>query len=103
MPLAQRSPYLKFNGNRIFTRFPNIPMSKVKGIKDQQGCSVNDVLMAALTGALRRYGAEKRHDPLLADDYNGKVEFKCLAMIALPRPVDANDLSTALVNKMLFA
>lgn len=101
-PLAQRTPYLRFNGHRVYTRFPPADMSVVKKIKDIHRCSVNDVLMAALTGALRRYGAEVRKDPKLMDG-GPKLEFKSMIMMALPRPLDSNDLPGSLANKMLFA
>jgi len=100
-PVAQRSPFLPFNGRRAFTRFPRVKMDTVKSIKDQHSCSVNDVLMAALTGALRRYGAEVCGDPLLKSK-SARIDFKSMVMLALPRPVDMGDLAGSLTNKMLF-
>jgi len=100
-PIAQRSPFVHFNGRRTFTRFAPVKMDVIKSIKDQNECSVNDVLMAALTGALRRYGSEVCGDPLLKST-SARIDFKSMVMLALPRPVDMNNLAGCLTNKMLF-
>merc|ERR1719440_1577080 len=57
-PLEERDPILPYNGSRVYARFPRVPMSAIKAIKSKYSCSVNDVLMAALTGAMRRYAIE---------------------------------------------
>lgn len=100
-PLAQRSPFLIFNRRRVYTRFPDVLMTMVSDARKRFECSVNDVLMAALTGALRRYGAEVKGDEKLKRD-NEKLECKSLVMLALPRKVDENDMCSALCNKILF-
>ncbi|CAE8649656.1 unnamed protein product [Polarella glacialis] len=101
-PLEERTPFIRFNGQRVHSRFPPVPMSSVKAVCKKHGCTVNDVLMAAMTGALRRYGAEVRGDPnLLSDDT--ELEFKSMVMIGLPRPIDENDMMSALANNILFA
>lgn len=102
-PLADRMPFLKYNGNRVYTRFPKVSMSKAKLIKERHQCSVNDVLITALTGALRRYSADVRQDPLLLGDESRNIEFKAMFMIALPRPFDPNDVLSTLTNKALYA
>lgn len=94
-PLEQRKPIPRFSGRRVFTRFPQVPMSKIKRIKSQHQCSVNDVLMAALTGALRRYGVDELKDPMLVDGQ--KAEFKAIVMMALPRPMDTSDLANRIL------
>lgn len=101
-PLAERTPFLPFNGRRTFTRFPSVPMDSVKAVTVRYGCSVNDALMAALTGALRRYGAEVHKDKRLQAGA-GPLEFKSMLMIGLPRPVDESSPMVSLVNNMLFA
>lgn len=63
---------------------------------------MNDIFLAALTGALRRYGAEVRGDDRLRGA-GGNLEFKTMLMIGLPRKVDENNHMGALVNNMLFA
>jgi len=101
-PLSKRKPYLPFNGNRAFTRFPPVPMAAVKAVREKYGCSMNDAVMGAIAGALRRYAIEVKDDQVL--EANGKsVECKSMVMLALPRPVDEDNLTSALCNKMLFA
>jgi len=101
-PLKDRTPHMKFNGNRIYTRFPTVPLSDLKDIRKKHGVSVNDIIMAALAGALRRYGADVLGDAKLKDEAPGGFRSSCVMMMALPRPVDDDDRTTALVNKMLF-
>lgn len=102
-PLADRKPFVKFNRNRVYSRFPPVPMSKIHDIKVAAECSVNDVIMAALSGALRRYGAEVRQDPKLVSEAPEAIEFKSIVMIALPRKVNEKHPEESLANKMLFA
>lgn len=58
-------PHTPFNAsitaNRLFT-WRSIPLHEVKAVKAALGCTVNDVVMAMCTGALRRYLLE--HDAL---------------------------------------
>lgn len=102
MPLAKRDPLLPFSGSRTYARFPAVSMDAVKAVRAKYDCSVNDALMAALAGALRRYAIEIAGDKRLKEG-GPAVECKSLAMIALPREVDESDLTTALCNKILFA
>jgi len=101
-PLAERTPFQPFNGRRVMTRFPPVPMASVKAVTARYGCSVNDAVMAALTGALRRYGLEVRGDARLQAGA-GALEFKTMLMIGLPRPINEQDLASSLCNNMLFA
>lgn len=100
--LEDRTPNLPYNGNRVYARFPRVPMSAVKAVRSKHDCSVNDVLMAALTGAMRRYAIEIHGNELLQSGEE-KVECKSQVMIALPRDIDESDLTSALCNKILFA
>lgn len=102
-PLSERTPFLKFNARRVYTRFPPVPMEAIKAVRQKVQCTVNDVVMAALTGALRRYGAEVGDDPSLKDDGPEEIEFKSMFMMALPRPLDENNLADSLANNILFA
>lgn len=102
-PLADRTPFLKFNGNRVYTRFPAVPLSAVKAVKEKHACTVNEVLLAALAGALRRYGAAVHNDERLDDHTPCRLEFKCMMMMGLPRKIDDDDLTSALVNNILFS
>jgi len=102
-PLGERTPFLRFNARRVYTRFPPVPMETVRAVRNKVTCTVNDVVMAALTGALRRYGAEVGNDPSLRDDGPEDIEFKSLFMIGLPRPLNEDNLADSLANNILFA
>lgn len=102
-PLSERTPYIKFNGNRALARFPPVEMSLVHQARKKHGCSVNDVLMAALTGALRRFGAEVNGDERLKGDAGETLECKALMLIGLPRPIDPSDMAGSISNRHLYA
>mmetsp|Transcript_65607 Transcript_65607/g.203263 ORF Transcript_65607/g.203263 Transcript_65607/m.203263 type:complete len:436 (+) Transcript_65607:3-1310(+) len=101
-PLAERTPFLPFNGRRAYTRFPPVSMAGVKAVSQRHGCSVNDAMLAALTGALRRYGLEVHKDGRL-EAGAGSLEFKTMLMMGLPRPLDESNLAASLCNNILFA
>jgi len=98
-PVKQRSPFLPFSGRHVFTRMPPVPLSALQAVGKQHGCSVNDAIMAALCGAFRRYGIEQLQDPLLKR--GEPVECKTFMLLALPRPVDLENPSASLVNRIL--
>eukprot|EP00928_Gymnodinium_smaydae_P038211 TRINITY_DN26399_c0_g1_i1.p1 TRINITY_DN26399_c0_g1~~TRINITY_DN26399_c0_g1_i1.p1 ORF type:complete len:493 (-),score=41.99 TRINITY_DN26399_c0_g1_i1:93-1397(-) len=100
-PLEDRTPHLPFNGKRHYYRLPPVPLATVKKVRERYGCSVNDVIMAALAGALRRYGAENLGDEKLRG--SDRINFKSMFMMGLPRPIDDNDIVGSLANKILFA
>lgn len=52
-PLSIRRPRLKFSGKRQLTRLPRVPLSTVKLARQHHGVTLNDVVMAASTGAIR--------------------------------------------------
>merc|ERR1712050_795757 len=58
-------------------------------------------MMAALVGALRRYGAEEKNDPKLKPG-GDKVDFKVMMMVGLPRDLNDKDYPGSLCNNMLF-
>jgi hypothetical protein len=101
-PWSKRKPNLPYNGQRKFTRFPPVPMTAVKAVQTRHGCTLNDAVMAALTGALRKYAIEIKDDQVLKAGTK-QVDCKSMVMIALPRPVDEANLSSALVNRILFS
>jgi len=100
-PLAQRTPYLPFTGRQYYTRMPSVPMSAVGAVRKKHGCTVNEAIVAALTGALRRYGADDLKDPFLKVGATKALEFKSIVMLGLPRPIDANDPSISLANNIV--
>lgn len=96
---GQRPKYLPYGGSHVYTRMPSVSMDAVRRVRAKHSCTVNDAIMAALAGALRRYGADDLKDPLLTG--TGKVECKSFMLVALPRPIDAKDASPSLVNNIL--
>lgn len=100
-PLAERTPFLPFNGSRVLTRFPPISMDKVSTVRKKYKCTVTEALMAILAGAVRRYDLEVLGDEKLGEGI--VVESKSMFMMALPRKIDEVDMTSALVNKVLFA
>merc|ERR1712178_613742 len=84
--IAQRTPYLAYGGQHRYTRMPAVPMTAVKAVREKHGCTVNDAIMAALAGALRKYGSEELKDPLLLPGASGRVECKSFMLLGLPRP-----------------
>merc|ERR1740123_513179 len=100
-PLSARKPFLPFSGRHRMTRFPPLPMALVKAVREQHGCTVNDVIMTAVTGAIRRYCAEDLKDPLLQDGAASDVECKCTMLLALPRPIDRANPAVSLHNNIL--
>lgn len=99
-PLQKRSPFLPFSGKRQLTRFPIVPLSLIKKARENHGCTLNDIVMAAITGALRKYCLEVQKDEKLQS--GEQVQFKSMVMLAMPRECSASDPSIALRNKMLF-
>lgn len=62
-----------------------LPLPEIKAIGNGLGCTVNDVLLAAVSGALRRYLAV-RGEPTEG------VEIRAMVPVSLRRPEEANEL-----------
>lgn len=99
-PLTQRRPRLKFSGKRRLTRLPTVPLSTVKRARENHDVTLNDIVMAAVTGAIRRYCVHKGDTQLTE---GRPVECKSMLMLALPRECDISNPTIALQNKMLFS
>eukprot|EP00746_Dinoflagellata_sp_MGD_P072867 gnl/MRDRNA2_/MRDRNA2_29562_c0_seq1.p1 gnl/MRDRNA2_/MRDRNA2_29562_c0~~gnl/MRDRNA2_/MRDRNA2_29562_c0_seq1.p1 ORF type:complete len:455 (+),score=88.32 gnl/MRDRNA2_/MRDRNA2_29562_c0_seq1:110-1474(+) len=99
-PLKKRQPNLQFSGDRAWHRLPPIPLSLVKTIAKKHGGSVNDVMMAALAGAFRKYGAVTLGDAKLQKCAN----YTCTALMlmALPRPIDEATPANSMCNNIIF-
>mmetsp|Transcript_66617 Transcript_66617/g.104092 ORF Transcript_66617/g.104092 Transcript_66617/m.104092 type:complete len:458 (+) Transcript_66617:40-1413(+) len=98
-PNKDRLPVLPFSGRHTFTRMPSVPMDSIKAVREKHKCTVNDVIMAGLAGAIRRYCAEDLKDPLFKSGQS--LECKCTMLLALPRPVSAEDPGVSLCNNIV--
>jgi hypothetical protein len=65
--------------------FPTVKLEFIKQLKSKAVVTVNDVLLTAVTGAIKRY-CEGRKDPLvLAGDADLKLRNRCLMPMGFPR------------------
>jgi len=89
-------------GKRDFLIFPEIPLSFIKAIKSAANCTVNDVLMTAVSQAIYEY-CQLQNDPVLAEK---GVKIQCRALLPVGFPRSAEELAdptTALKNKWCMA
>lgn len=78
--------------------FPTLQLDFVKELKNKANVTVNDLYMAALTGAIRKYCAH-RGDPL-ASTQRAPLRCRALLPVAFPRtPAELADKSRCLRNK----
>ena len=72
-----------------------MPLGDVQELRSVLGCSLNDVVLATVTGALRRYLFRRRVDP-------AKLDFRVAAPVSVRKPGDAsaqgNHVSTWIVG-----
>jgi diacylglycerol O-acyltransferase / wax synthase len=95
---SQNKPALKMTGTKrkaIF--FPTTKLDFLKRVKNKANVTINDVLLAATSGAIRRY-CEKRGDPLIGP---GKTSVnRALLPVAFPRSdKELQNPSIAMRNK----
>ena len=79
--------------------FPTLNLEFVKEIKNKADVSLNDVLLSATTGALRKF-SEKLNDPAISKSNKNTVQLRALLPVAFPRTME--DFSKALRNKWAF-
>mmetsp|Transcript_10711 Transcript_10711/g.40248 ORF Transcript_10711/g.40248 Transcript_10711/m.40248 type:complete len:503 (-) Transcript_10711:1612-3120(-) len=90
--------FVHYNGQRRIVYFPEMELSFLKSLKESAGVTLNDVLMAAFSGALRRY-SEKTG----VEFSTGREQARALLPVAFPRRADVvNDYSRCLRNKWAF-
>jgi len=91
---------LKMTGARKTLFFPTAKLDFLKALKNKANVTINDVLLAATTGAFRRY-CEYRKDPLVGK--GEKTVNRALIPVAFPRSEKmlANP-AAALQNKWAF-
>ncbi|KNC96778.1 acyltransferase, WS/DGAT/MGAT [Spizellomyces punctatus DAOM BR117] len=76
------------SSNRILITVPPISLQSIKLIKDKLHVTVNDVLLAALGGAMRMY-LQYRSDPNITDpSLRSRVRLRALMPYSFPRPLD---------------
>ena len=89
---------LRMTESRTTVLFPSLRLEFIKQIKAKAGVTVNDVMMAIASGAIRRY-CEELGDPAL----NRTVQSRALVPVAFPRPSEKLlDPELALQNYWAF-
>lgn len=92
---------LKFSGQRTIVRVPVLKLPFIKAIKNAAHVTLNDVIYAAMAGAIHRH-REAAKEPAIVDEGSAsKVQTRALLPVAIPRA--QNNLSRALRNKWSFA
>jgi diacylglycerol O-acyltransferase len=79
--------------------FPSVKLEFVKQLKSKAGVTVNDILLAATSGAIRRYSEYR------GDDFSGpkKIHNRALVPLAFFRPMkDLEDPARGMSNKFAF-
>lgn len=79
--------------------FPSVKLEFIKALKAKAGVTVNDILLAATTGAIRKYSSYR------GDDFSHpeKVHNRALVPLAFFRPLkDLEDPARAMSNKFAF-
>jgi hypothetical protein len=92
----------KFGGKRCVVFIPPHSLDFVKQCKNKAGVSVNDILMGATSGAIRRY-CESQQDPLFNPGSRSNAKFRALVPVSMPKafPV-GHDETDKLTNHWCF-
>ena len=88
---------LVFSSSRKTIYFPTLKLSFIKQIKNRAGVTINDVLLSATAGAIRRYSILKG-DPAfttLSSRGQPKEAVSCRALIPLAFPRSKRDLNSS--------
>jgi len=92
----------RWNSKRCVVMVPPHSLAFVKQCKDKAKVTVNDVLMGATAGAIRRY-CESRDDPLFTSGLRSKAKFRALVPVALPKQFPpGHDEADMLTNHWCF-
>ena len=90
---TQDKPKLNMkNKKRKTVHFPVLSLEWVKEVKNKAGVTVNDVLLACTSGAIRRYCAMKR-DPLFGANASSSKPPQCRALMPVAFPRSQKELS----------
>jgi hypothetical protein len=92
-------PHLKMTPHRTTVLFPALHLEFIKSIKNAAGTTVNDVMMAITSGAIRRYCQGVNDQQGLSKS----VLMRALIPVGIPRPAaQATDPTYALRNYWAF-
>lgn len=88
---------LVFSSSRKTIYFPTLKLSFIKEIKNRAGVTINDVLLTATAGAIRRYSILKGDPAFSAVSARGhsKNAVSCRALIPLAFPRSKSDLHSS--------
>ena len=109
-PYDTKTSFVSANQKQMFMNkrrktliYPTLKLSFVKELKNKAGVTINDILLTAVTGAVRRY-CEKRGDTAFQNTKNiSSLVSRCLMPIALPRSKKVlDDPISALINRWVF-
>ncbi len=97
-------PNITFTGRRTIVRIPTVKLAFIKSIKNAANVTVNDVIYAAIAGAVHRHRAAHKDPSILDPQSHTKVQTRALLPVALPRGEgDGHDAVRGLRNKWSFA
>lgn len=90
------------NKRRKTLIFPSVKLSFIKDLKNKAGATINDILLTAVTGAVRKY-CKQRGDVALEGNAKSSILSRCLMPVALPRSKKImEDPTLALINRWVF-
>ena len=95
---------MKYSGKRDYVILPTIPLFFIKQLKTAANCTVNTIIMTAISQAIHDY-CVSQNDPILVQsngDNRAATEIRCRALLPVGFPRTTTELSnpqTALSNK----
>jgi hypothetical protein len=97
---SQDKPHLTMSlQNETIVYLPIVSLDYVKQLKNKAKATINDIMLGAMTGAIRRY-CERLNDPLLQ---SSSLQMRALLPISFPRPEEElNDPNRCLRNLWCF-
>ncbi len=95
---SKDKPNLKMTSTRKSVFFPTVKLEFLKKLKNAAGCTLNDILLSATSGAIRKY-SEYRGDDLSSK----RIHNRALVPLAFFRPIkDLQSPHRAMSNKFAF-
>ena len=89
--------------NQSVVYLPNVSLDYIKELKTKANSTINDIMLGAMTGAIRRY-CERLNDPLMTKGESRKpLQMRALLPVSFPRPESQlNDPDRCLRNMWCF-